>query len=243
MPRSEDDREAIDRAFAEIVAGYHVTAERPDPLVSGPLATESRAEPRAADRSADSRGADSRGPDSRVTDSRGADLPGSEQQGADVLSADPPSAEPEPLSPDPRAADPMVARTQESSSQPVAPADPRIDRQPEQPLFRFVPYLPPAADPATADRALPQRAAAEPPPESVERFVPPPLEPLPRPDLPTLLGWIGIGFAVLFVLITAVGLRLPAWAGWLAIVGFVGALAVLIARLPRQRPPGDGAVL
>jgi hypothetical protein len=48
---------------------------------------------------------------------------------------------------------------------------------------------------------------------------------------------------VLFVLITAVGLRLPAWAGWLAIIGFVGALAVLIARLPRQRPPGDGAVL
>jgi hypothetical protein len=98
-------------------------------------------------------------------------------------------------------------------------------------------------DPAGADRALPSRAAAEPTPEQLERFVPPPLEPLPRPDLPSLLGWIGIGFAVLFVLITAVGLRLPVWAGWLAIVGFVGALGVLIARLPRQRPPGDGAVL
>ena len=26
---SEDDKEAIDRAFAEMVAGYHLTAERP----------------------------------------------------------------------------------------------------------------------------------------------------------------------------------------------------------------------
>jgi hypothetical protein len=29
---SEDDRDAIDRAFAELVAGYHLTADRPDPL-------------------------------------------------------------------------------------------------------------------------------------------------------------------------------------------------------------------
>jgi hypothetical protein len=28
---SEDDRDAIDRAFAELVAGYHLTADRPDP--------------------------------------------------------------------------------------------------------------------------------------------------------------------------------------------------------------------
>jgi hypothetical protein len=30
----EDDREAIDRAFADLVAGYHLTAERPDPADS-----------------------------------------------------------------------------------------------------------------------------------------------------------------------------------------------------------------
>jgi hypothetical protein len=228
MPRSEDGREAIDRAFAEIVAGYHLTAERPDPPVSGPLAAESRPDARAADsRSADALNADSRG---------------SEQQGADVLSADPPPRTSEQHSPDPRSADAIVARAQETAPQQAAPIEPRVDDLPEQPLFRFVPYVPPAVDPATADRALPHRAAAESTPEP-ERFVPPPLEPLPRPDLPSLLGWIGIGLAVLFVLITAVGLRLPAWAGWLAIVGFVGALAVLIARLPRQRPPGDGAVL
>ena len=28
---SEDDRDAIDRAFAELVAGYHLTADQPDP--------------------------------------------------------------------------------------------------------------------------------------------------------------------------------------------------------------------
>ena len=28
----DDDREAIDRAFAELVANYHLTADRPDPL-------------------------------------------------------------------------------------------------------------------------------------------------------------------------------------------------------------------
>jgi hypothetical protein len=194
--------------------------------VSGPLAAESRPDSRAADsRSADSLNADSRG----------------SEQGADVLSADPPPRTSEQHSPDPRSADPIVARAQETAPQQAAPIEPSIDDLPEQQLFRFVPYVPPAVDPATADR-LPKRAAAESTPEP-ERFVPPPLEPLPRPDLPSLLGWIGIGFAVLFVLITAVGLRLPAWAGWLAIIGFVGALAVLIARLPRQRPPGDGAVL
>ena len=32
MPHAgEDDREAIDRAFADLVAGYHLTAERPNP--------------------------------------------------------------------------------------------------------------------------------------------------------------------------------------------------------------------
>lgn len=28
---SEDDREAVDRAFAELVSGYHLTADRPEP--------------------------------------------------------------------------------------------------------------------------------------------------------------------------------------------------------------------
>src|SRR4029450_5560301 len=42
---SEDDRDAIDRAFAELVAGYHLTADRPDPLRLDPLTAESADEP------------------------------------------------------------------------------------------------------------------------------------------------------------------------------------------------------
>jgi hypothetical protein len=67
--------------------------------------------------------------------------------------------------------------------------------------------------------------------------------PLRRPALPALFGWIGISYAVVFVLLTAVGVRLPAAAGWLAVAGFVSSFAIMLSRLPRSRPPGDGAVL
>jgi hypothetical protein len=33
---SEDDKEAIDRAFAKMVAGYHLTADRPEPPAAAP---------------------------------------------------------------------------------------------------------------------------------------------------------------------------------------------------------------
>jgi len=94
----------------------------------------------------------------------------------------------------------------------------------------------------TADLPDPLAPATE-PAVDLERFIPPPVEPLPRPGLPAVLGWIGIGYATVFVLLTAMGVRLPAVAGWLAIVGFIGSFAILITRLPRSRPPGDGAVL
>lgn len=149
-----DDREAIDRAFAELVAGYHLTADRPDSLV--------------ADHSVEQR------------------LP----DGAPSESA-----------PDP------------------AP-------EAEQVLLRL---------PEPLELASP--AAHE------DRFIPPPVEPLPRLSASALLGWIGIGYAVVFVLLTAVGIRLPALAGWLAIGGFVSSFAILVSQLPRSRPPGDGAVL
>ena len=29
MAEQDDDRESVDRAFAELVAGYHLTADRP----------------------------------------------------------------------------------------------------------------------------------------------------------------------------------------------------------------------
>lgn len=142
----EDDREAVDRAFAEMMARYHLTADRPE------------------------------------------------------LAAEPPAPAPDP-----------------------AWAD-------QHPLFRIVEPAP---------------APPEEPREVVGRYVPDPLPPLQRPGIPALLGWIGIGFAVLCVLVAAVGVRLPTWAGWLAVGGFITGFGILVTQLPRDRPPdaGDGAVL
>ena len=78
-----------------------------------------------------------------------------------------------------------------------------------------------------------------------DRYVPEPLPPLRRPGVPALLGWIGIGYAILIVLAATFGLRFPTWAGWIAVGSFVGGFGILMTRLPRDRPPdaGNGAVL
>jgi hypothetical protein len=148
----EDDREAIDRAFADLVAGYHLTAERPG--------------------SADS------------------------------------------------------LRTR--SAEPTRPAEPDESWATEHPLFRFpdpVPVVEPAPEP--------------------EAYVPEPLPPMTRPGVPALLGWIGIAYAVVLVMAATFGARIPSWAGWIAVVSFISGFAILMAQLPRRRPPdaGDGAVL
>ncbi|WP_375423147.1 hypothetical protein [uncultured Friedmanniella sp.] len=157
----EDDRASVDRAFAELVAGYHLTADRP-PLEQ-PAETLSDAE-----------------------------APG----GRAVL-------EPEAgVEPDPHWAD-------------------------NHPLFHL-PAQPPAK-----------------PLNPIEHYVPEPMPPLGRPGVAVLLGWLGIGWAVLVVLAAAFGARFPTWVGWIAVVGFLAGFGVLISRLPRHRPPdaGDGAVL
>jgi hypothetical protein len=156
----EEDRDAVDRAFADLVAGYHLTSDRPDPL----------------------------------------DQPSPEvaQDGA--------STAPQPDTTD------------------LSTADPGL-REPA--LFRFEP---------------PEEVEA---PPVVEKFVPDPPLPLPRPAWPVLVAWIAMGYAVLAVLAAALGLNLPRWAGWLALLGFMGGFGLLVTRLPRHRPPdaGDGAVL
>jgi hypothetical protein len=154
---SEDDRDAIDRAFAELVAGYHLTADPPDPF------------------------------------------------------------------------------TNEPPTEPVTSISDTADDAPnwavDHPLFRF--NEAPADAPATS---------GEP---SQDRYVPEPLPPLGRPGVPALLGWIGIGYAIIIVLAATFGLRFPPWTGWIAVGSFVGGFGILMTRLPRDRPPdaGDGAVL
>jgi hypothetical protein len=151
---SEDDRDAIDRAFAELVAGYHLTADPPDQPANEPPTEPVTAVP----------------------------------DGAPNWATD-------------------------------------------HPLFGLV------ETPADA-----QASSVEP---SQDRYVPEPLPPLGRPGVPALLGWIGIGYAIVIVLAATFGLRFPAWTGWIAVGSFVGGFGILMTRLPRDRPPdaGDGAVL
>jgi len=166
MPRSgDDDREAIDRAFADLVAGYHLTSDRPDPLI----------DPAA----------------------------GGERTASDQA--------PEP-----------GATTTEAAVPDSAWAD-------QHPLFHY-------EEPAAAEEAES---------EPDEDFVPEPLMPLPRPTWPALVAWIAMGYAVICVLAATAGLQLPVWMGWTALLCFVGGFGVLVARLPRHRPPdaGNGAVL
>lgn len=82
----------------------------------------------------------------------------------------------------------------------------------------------------------------DPPPE---RWVAGPVDPLPRPTLPILLGWVGLSYAVGVAVLLLFGVPLPRWMGWTAVGGFLGAFGVLLLQLPRTRPPdaGDGAVL
>jgi hypothetical protein len=156
---SEDDRDAIDRAFAELVAGYHLTSDRPDPF-----STETPDEPTVG-------------------------------------------------SPTPNA-DESAARW--AADHPLFGC---IDNPAEAPMSREEP--------------------------TEERYVPEPLPPLQRPGVPALLGWIGIGYAIVIVLAASLGFSFPAWAGWIAVGSFVVGFGILMTRLPRERPPGagDGAVL
>jgi hypothetical protein len=161
---SEDDRDAIDRAFAELVAGYHLTADPPEPLTPEPITIDAPTEP---------------------------------------------------------VAPPSIPET----------ADRPISWATDHPLFGF------DEPPAKA-----HESTEEP---SRDRYIPDPLPPLRRPAMPALLGWIGIGYAIVIVLAATFGLRFPAWAGWIAVGSFVGGFGILMTRLPRERPPdaGDGAVL
>jgi hypothetical protein len=156
---SEDDRDAIDRAFSELVAGYYLTADRTDPI-------------------------------------------------------------------SPEILDEPTVRSSNSEV-----GDSAANWAADHPLFGFV------EAPAEA-----HKPAAEP---TEERYVPQPLPPLQRPGVPALLGWIGIGCAIVIVLAATLGARFPAWAGWVAVGSFVGGFGILMTRLPRERPPGsgDGAVL
>lgn len=78
-------------------------------------------------------------------------------------------------------------------------------------------------------------------------FVPPIPPPLPRPEPLTLLAWLGVlGAPIGFVLSILTGWPLPRLVTGALIIGFVGGILILIAKMSRDgdgHDPDDGAVV
>lgn len=84
--------------------------------------------------------------------------------------------------------------------------------------------------------------------EDEGHFVPPTPPPLPRLDPLMLMAWVGVvGSVLVAVFATLVGWAIPQLLLLAMIVGFIGGIVVLIARLSREPPdpdhPDDGAVV
>src|SRR3954468_12260599 len=87
---SEDDQDAIDRAFEELVAGYHLTAAKPDPHRPDPHRPDPhRPDPQRPDpHRPDPHSPDSLGSQSRNTDSRNTDPLSTDSLSTDSLSTE-----------------------------------------------------------------------------------------------------------------------------------------------------------
>lgn len=110
------------------------------------------------------------------------------------------------------------------------PADLREPQEHHRPLS-------PARDPLNLAEAIDRAEVEEPAPSE---YLPPPLPPLQAPRGVQAVGWACAGYVLIALVLTIVGVRLPAWAGWVAIVAFVAALIIGWRSLPRDRDPGDG---
>jgi hypothetical protein len=78
-----------------------------------------------------------------------------------------------------------------------------------------------------------------------EHYVPPAPPPVPRPEPPRLLAWIGLFGVPILVLIALVAhVALPSWLGLLLMGWFVGGFVYLVASMrPRPEDYDDGARL
>ncbi len=99
-----------------------------------------------------------------------------------------------------------------------------------------VPDLP--ADQPTATPRPPSEPQAG---EWDERFVPPDPPPLPRPDPPVLLAWLGVlGAPVMLMAVVVFAIGIPEVLGLLLAVWFLGGFAYLVSAMPTEpRDPGD----
>ena len=77
-----------------------------------------------------------------------------------------------------------------------------------------------------------------------EAYVPPPAPPIPRPPTDRLVAWCGVlGAPVVMLLVVALQISLPEWAGLLLAGAFAGGFLYLVFRTPRspRDPWDDGA--
>lgn len=134
------------------------------------------------------------------------------------------------------------------TSEPSSPADPRdLPQPPEPPDLRVgrsevIDPRPAARDYFNLSQSLDDAEPDEPAPSE---YQPPPLPPMRAPRGVSAVGWGCAAYVLLALILTVIGVRLPGWAGWLAIVAFVAAILIGWRSLPRHRNPedGDGAVV
>ncbi|MFN8194943.1 MAG: hypothetical protein U0R80_11750 [Nocardioidaceae bacterium] len=104
-----------------------------------------------------------------------------------------------------------------------------------------------AADRAAVERAARERAAREQAArehaddEWAERFVPPDPPPLPRPDPPVLVAWLGVlGAPLALMAVVVFSIGVPVIIGLGLAVWFLGGFAYLVSAMPSEpRDPGD----
>ena len=228
---SETPDAEVDRLFAELVAGYGRTAgagDRVHPAHADPVVPD-RPPGELPFRRGEARPAE-------LTDPPSTDLPTTwPTRGLGDWAANHPLLARPDQTPDPSTSDASRLDAFRTDSAPdTSTSEPSVaERASVEPATRA--WRPPArADATAAGRDE----------EPYERYRPE-LRPLGRPRWPVLVGWGGMLFAVVATLLAIFGVPVPGWVGWLSVAGFLGGFGLLVAQLPRHRPPdaGDGAVL
>jgi hypothetical protein len=108
---------------------------------------------------------------------------------------------------------------------------------PEPPDLRRLRDPVPSADDFNLEQALTEATPDEP---DRSEYTPPPLPPMRPPRGLAVVAWALFGYALVALVLTIAGVRLPIWAGGAAIGAFAVALVLGWRLLPRDRDPGDG---
>lgn len=112
-----------------------------------------------------------------------------------------------------------------------------IEQPPDPPDLRELPTADPPAAGFNLEQALSQASPDEP---DRSDYVPPPLPPMRPPRGLAIVAWALFGYSLAALILVILGVRLPSWAGWAAVVAFVAALVLGWRLLPKHRDPGDG---